>query len=213
MMKINYADLLSDDPKVKYPCSKKITALARRNPAALYPELEFFVKLLDHDNRILRWTAMDVIGALARVDNDRAVDKLIIRLTELLNTGNMITANHAIIALTDIVLAKPEYQAEITGELLKVEHYNYETVECRNISIGKVILSIGRYFDILEDKRATIEFVRRQTRNTRDATRRKAERFLIRNKMKDGITRVSFRSKQIAERCWSGLSGAPGERV
>ncbi len=213
MVKINCTDLLSDDPKIKYPCSKNITVLARRNPAALYPELEFFVKLLNHDNRILRWTAMDVIGALARVDSAGAVDKLIGRFTGLLNTGNMITAHHAITALTDILLAKPEYQAEITGELLKVEHYDYETVECRNISIGKVILAIGMYFHRLEDKRAIIEFVRRQTRNTRNATRKKSELFLLKNKIKNGFIPISLRGKQIAERCWSGLSGAPGERV
>jgi len=95
-----------------------------------------------------------------------------------LNTGNMITANHAINALTDIALAKPEYQAEITKELLKVEHYSYDTAECRNICIGKVILAIGKYFDDLKDKEATLDFVRRQTKNTRNATRKKAEQFL-----------------------------------
>jgi hypothetical protein len=178
MAKINLTDLLSADPKIKYACSKNLLVLAHENPAELYPELDFFVKLLDNENKIIKWTAMDVIGALARVDGTKKIDKLMSRLFGLLNTGNMITAHHAIAALTDIALAKPEYQAAITDELLKVEHYDYDTGECRNISIGKVILAISTYFTGLEDKEATLEFVKRQTENTRNATRKKATQFL-----------------------------------
>jgi hypothetical protein len=178
MEKLNLTDLFSEDPKIKYGCSKSLIALAKANPAEIYPNLDFFVKLLDSENKILKWTAIDVIGALAKVDGVKAVDKLKGRLIGLLKAGNMITAHHAITALTDIALAKPEYQAEITDELLKVEHYNYDTDECRNITIGKAILAISNYFDNLEEKETTIEFVRRQTKNTRNATRKKAEQFL-----------------------------------
>jgi hypothetical protein len=175
---INLIDLLSKDPKVKYGCAKKLIAVAREEPAKIYPNLSFFVELLDSENRIIRWTAIDIIGALARVDTAQKIDELIDGLFSLLNTGDMITANHAISALTDIALAKPEYIPEITSEMLRVEHYNYGTVECRNIAIGKVILSIGTYFDKLADKKEAIDFVRRQTKNTRNATRKKAEQFL-----------------------------------
>jgi hypothetical protein len=175
---INLTDLLSKEPKVKYGCAKKLITVAREEPSRIYPDLSFFVELLDSENRIIRWTAIDIIGALARVDTAKKIDKLIERLFRLLNTGNMITANHAISALTDIALAKPEYIPEITSEMLKVEHYNYDTVECRNISIGKVILAIGTYFDKLADKKETIDFVRRHTKNARNATRKKAEQFL-----------------------------------
>jgi hypothetical protein len=178
MEKYNFDELMSKDPKVKYSRAKQLQAIARENPAELYPHLEFFVKLMDNENRILKWTAIDIIGALARVDNARTIDKLMSRLFGLLSAGNLITANHAIAALADIALAKPEHQAEITDELLKVEHYDYDTDECQNIAIGKVILAISRYFDRLDDKEAVIEFARRQTENTRNATRKKAEQFL-----------------------------------
>jgi hypothetical protein len=174
----NLADLMSDDPKIKYACAKGLLALAGEDPAALYPELAFFQKLLDSENKILKWTALDIIGALARVDKAGAVDKLMGKITALLDSGNMITANHAIKALTDIALAKPEYLAAVTDELLKVEHYDYDTGECRNIAIGKVILAIDTYFPRLENKGAVLEFARRQTRNTRPATGKKAEQFL-----------------------------------
>jgi hypothetical protein len=176
--KINLADLQSDSAKVKYCCAKNLIAIAKENPARLYPHIDTFVKLLDGDNNVLRWTAIIIIGNLARVDKDKKVDRLIGRLVGFLNAGKLITANNATMALASIAIARPQYQKQITKELLKVEHYDYDTDECRNIAMGKVIEAIGSYSSQLQDKKAVIKFARRQTKNTRNATRKKAERFL-----------------------------------
>ena len=176
--KIDLADLQSDSAEVKYCCAKNLIAIAREDPSRLYPHMDAFVKLLDGDNNVLKWTAIIVIGNLARVDREKKVDSLVGRLVGFLNAGKLITANNAAVALAAIAIAKPQYQRQITEELLKVEHYEYDTDECRNIAIGKVIESIGSYFNQLEDKTAVIEFARRQADNTRNATRKKAERLL-----------------------------------
>jgi hypothetical protein len=183
MVEINLADLSSKEPKVKYGCTKKLLAVAKENPAELYPQLDFWLELLDSKNNIIRWTAIDIVGNLARVDRARKIDVLMGKLLSLLNTGNMITANHAILALANIALAKPELQPKITDELLKVEGYNYDTDECRNIAMGTVIQALDSYFGQLKDKEAAIEFVRRQTKNSRHATKKKAEKFLAKYKI------------------------------
>ncbi len=100
------------------------------------------------------------------------------KLFNLLDSGELITANHAISALSNIALAKPQYQNKITGELLKVEHYNYDTDECRNIAVGKVILALGSYVGSLLGNKSVIEFTKRQTANARPATSKKAEHLL-----------------------------------
>ena len=178
MENLDFTDLLSKDPKIKYPFAKKLLAFARENPAEIYPNLDFFIELLDNENKIIKWTAIDIIEILARVDRAKKIDKLMSKIFGLLSAGNLITANHAIAALTDIAMSKPEHRTEITNALLGVEHCDYDTDECRNIAIGKVILAISMYFDELDDKETTIECVRRQTKNTRNATRKKAEQFL-----------------------------------
>ena len=150
---VNLVDLSSRDPKTKYACARNLLAIAKDSPSELYPHIDYFVELLDSENKILKWTAIDIIGFLAKVDAERKIDGLIGRLFGLLNTGNMITANHAVTALTDIALIKPEFQRKIADELLKVEHYSYDTDECRNIVLGKVIQAIGSYFKQLEDKK------------------------------------------------------------
>ncbi|MFC2070804.1 hypothetical protein ACFLTB_06520 [Chloroflexota bacterium] len=191
MEKPDINDLLSEKPGIKYPCARQLIALSKEYPAELNPHLGFFVELLDSENKIIRWTAIDIIGALARVDDAGAIDNLLDRIIGLLSTGNMITANHAVSALTDIALAKQEYGQRITGELLKVEHYDYDTDECRNIVIGKVILALGKFSDKLEDNKAMLGFVSRQTNNTRNATARKAEQLLRKINRKTNKTLVS----------------------
>lgn len=185
MEKINLADLSSNDPKVKYGCAKNLLAVAKGNPAELYPHLDFWAELLDSENKIIRWTAIDIIGNLARVDRAKKIEALMGKLLALLNTGNMITANHAILALANIALARPEHRKKITDELLKVEGYNYDTDECRNIAMGTVIQAIDSYLDQLKDREAVIEFVRRQTQNSRHATKKKAEKFLAKYKLQN----------------------------
>ncbi|MEW5816265.1 MAG: hypothetical protein AB1798_12820 [Spirochaetota bacterium] len=56
--------------------------------------------------------------------------------------------------------------------------YVYETDECRNIALGKVILALGTYVLQLKDKSEVIHFIERQTNNSRNATRKKAEQVL-----------------------------------
>ena len=176
--KINLADLQSDSAEVKYCCAKNLIAIAKENPGRLYPYMDTFVKLLDGDNNVLKWTAIIIIGNLARVDKEKKVDRLIGRLVGFLNAGKLITANNATMALAGIAIAKPQYQKQITEALLKVEHYDYDTDECRNIAIGKVIEAVGLYPSQVKGKKAVIEFARRQTKNTRNSTKKKAERFL-----------------------------------
>ena len=184
MCKINLNNLLSDDSRIKYSSAKKAIAISKKYPVGLYQSFDFFVKLLDGENQIIKWTAIQVIGYLSRVDKHKKVDKLLPRLIDFLNCGKMITANNTILSLSVIASYKPEYQNRIISELLKVETYNYETVECRNIALGKVILALGKFKDQIKNKKEALNFLERQTGNTRNATKKKAHELL--GKLKKG---------------------------
>jgi len=175
---INLNNLLSDNPKTKYGSAKKAIAVSKENPAALYPSFDFFVKLLNNENQIIKWTAIQIIGYLSRVDKKKKVDKLLPRLIGFLNCGKMITANNAILALSEVASHKPEYQNRIIIELLKVENYNYETEECKNIVLGKAILAFEKFKEQIKNKEKVLNFLERQTGNTRNATKKKAHELL-----------------------------------
>jgi hypothetical protein len=178
MNKINLNDFSSTDTKIKYACAKQAIAISKDNPSTLYPDFDFFSKLLDSQNNILKWTAIQIIGYLSHTDKKKKVDKLLPRLIDFLNCGKMITANNTILSLSEIASHKPEYKDRIINELLKVENYNYETIECRNIALGKVILALGKFKDQIKNKKEVLNFLERQTRNTRNATKKKAHELL-----------------------------------
>jgi len=176
--KRDLAELSSDNPKVKYGRAKSLVAVAKKSPEQLYRHLGFFINLLKTDNNILKWNAIDIIGLLSKVDDNQQIDKLLKELYRFLGSGKLITANHAISALANVALAKPGRRKRITQELLNIEHYAYESEECRNIALGKVVQALGLYSTNKSPDAHVVEFVRRQTNNTRPATRKKAEKFL-----------------------------------
>jgi hypothetical protein len=170
--------LSAKEARVKYSCAKTLLIISLKDPAVLYPYFDFFELLLENNNNILKWTAIDIIGCLAIIDMEQDINRLMQKLYGFLAYGNMITANHAISGLAKIAGVRDDLQAKITEELLKVEGYKYQSGECQNIALGKVIMALDLYANDVSDRSEIYRFVKRQTKNTRNATRKKAEEFL-----------------------------------
>ncbi len=170
----------SANARTRFASAKILRRISEKNPEILYPSMDFFVDLLDSDNNILMWNAMDIIANLTMIDTDNRFNKLFGKFYGHLYDGGLITAGHIVDNSGKIALAKPEFQDEITQELLKVEKIPLPTQECRNILIGKTIKAFDGYYDKIKNKDKIISFVRRQLKNPRNATRSKAERFLKR---------------------------------
>ena len=171
-------DFFSKTAKIKYASTKKAIVISKENPSELYPDFDFFIELLNSENQIIKWTAIQIIGNLSKVDKKKKVDKLLPRLIRFLNCGKMITANNTILALSEIALNKPEYQEMIFKEFIKVEQYNYDTSECRNVALGKVILALGKFKREIKGQKDILEFLERQTNNTRIPVKKRAIKLL-----------------------------------
>lgn len=59
-----------------------------------------------------------------------------------------------------------------------MEHYTGDTPECRNVAIGHVVKALALFKQEIRTKKAIVEFVQRQTQNSRPAVRKKAEALL-----------------------------------
>ncbi len=173
------AGINSSNPRIRFETAKVLRIISRRKPEMLYSRMEFFVNLLDSENNILKWNAMDIIANLAKVDSRDEINRLFKKFFGYLYEGSLITAGHVIDNSGRIALSKPELQDEITKELLKVEEIPLPTEECRNILLGKTITAFQVYFDRIKNKPKVVSFVKRQLNNSRNATRAKAERFLV----------------------------------
>jgi HEAT repeat protein len=170
--------LKADKPRVKYGCAKALRLISEQRPDLLYPHFDFFVRLLDHENKILQWDAAFVLSHLARVDTDDKLAAIFARYFSSIPGPVMITAATAIQGGARIAQAKPHLADRIAAEVLKVARAGYRTPECRNVAIGHAILALSDLLPLLRRPAAVIQFVRKQTRNPRPATRKKAEHFL-----------------------------------
>jgi len=175
-----FEGLRADRPRVKFGCAKVLRLVSENDPEALYPHFDRVVALLESDNKILQWTAIIAIGNLATVDREGRIEKIAARYLEPIRGPVMITAANVMGGAAKIALAKPRLADKIAREILKVEAAQYQTPECRNVALGHSINSLAQFFAHLRKRQAVVDMVRRQLHNPRQATRRKAERFLKR---------------------------------
>jgi hypothetical protein len=172
----DFDQLKSKDPRIKFGFAKALLETAKKEPEVLFPYIDLFKELLAEKNQILKWTGIDILGLMAASKPSFNANGLTDDLVKLLSSGKLSTVNHAIFALTQIANAKPELKPQILSELLKVEHHEFETNECRNIAIGKVVEAL-KELKIQPDK-VVRRFLEKSTMNTRNATKKKAVQLL-----------------------------------
>jgi hypothetical protein len=167
--------------KVKFGSTKVLRLISEREPKILYPHMDFFIELLDSDNNILKWNAQDIIANLTEVDTDNKFDEIFQKYYDFISDDVMITAGHVVDNSGKIAITKRHFQDKITKHLFTVEK-TPRNQECKNILLGKAILSFGKYFDQMDEKSQDkiVSFVKRQLNNSRVATKKKAEAFLKR---------------------------------
>ena len=170
----------ADKARIKYGCAKALRLVSEERPELLYPRFDFFVGLLDHENKILQWEAAFVLSQLARVDDDGKFAAIFDKYFSPIAGPVMITAANVIRGGARIAQAKPQLADRIAAEVVKVARARYQTRECRNVAVGHAILALGDFFDLLNHPGPALRFVRRQLRNPRPATRKKAKQFLKR---------------------------------
>jgi HEAT repeat protein len=174
-------DLMSSRSKrVKNAAAKATRIISERMPELLLPYFDKFVELTRGEDTILKWISIDLIGNLARVDSKGRINEILLKdLYTFLADESMVTASHAIDSLAEIAVNKAEFRDEITRQLLKVETIE-RNAECRDILLGRTMMSYSAYFDklSLEEREAVISLAQRQLNNKRNATRKKAESFL-----------------------------------
>jgi hypothetical protein len=162
----------------KYGCGKVLRIISERHPEALYPHIDTFIKLLDSDNNIMKWEGIHVIGNLACVDKGKKIDAILTRYLKPIQGPVMITAANVIGGAANIAAAKPYLAERIAAEILKVQHAKYATAECRNVALGHTLDAFELFFDKIKNKQPVIDLVTKQMDNTRNSTRKRAEKLL-----------------------------------
>jgi hypothetical protein len=111
----------------KYGSEKVLRLVSEKRPELIYPHFQFFVELLEGENKFLKWGGILTIANLAFVDAEQRIEKIFERYFAPINGPVMITAANIIGAAVKIAKAKPELTERIVGEILKVEKARYLT--------------------------------------------------------------------------------------
>ena len=173
-----FEGLGSDKARIKYGCVKVLRLISEKKPEILYPRMDFFSDLLDSNNNFLKWGAIHTIANLVAADSERRFEVIFDKYFAPIPGPELIPAGNVIGGAAKIALAKPELSDRIAKEMLKVEKAKYQTAECRNVAMGHAIKSFDLFFDQIKDKEPVIKLIKKQLKNTRNATRKKAEKFL-----------------------------------
>ena len=168
----------AETARIKYGCAKALRVVSEDRPDLLYPRFDFFVSLLDGDNKILQWESLFVLSHLARVDIKDRFAAIFTKYFSPIRGPVMITAANAIQGGARIARAKPALAKRIVGEILQVDKARYQTPACRNVAIGHAIVALDEILDLVANSEPVVQFVRKQAKNTRPATRKKSEQFL-----------------------------------
>ncbi|HYK87591.1 MAG TPA: hypothetical protein VE398_02400 [Acidobacteriota bacterium] len=173
--------LNADKPEVRFGCSKVLRLISMKKPAILYPHMDFFIAMLEHNNTFLRLDAARVIANLATVDSEGRFERIFDKFFAPISGPTMIPAANVIGVAPGIARARPQLADKIAVEILKVAGARYATRECRNVALGHAIKSLDQFYDLLEHKAPVAQLIKRQLKNTRPATRKKAELFVRRH--------------------------------
>jgi len=164
--------------RTRYGAAKALKQLSEQSPEMVYPFAGVFLSLLEGEKTVLRWCSAQIIGNLARVDGEGMIEGALDRLLAPISGHELIAAANAIEAAAKIALARPGLTDRIVGEILKAERGVYKTPECRNVAIGHALRALRALSPQVCRQEHVLSFVRRQLRNSRPATRRKAETLL-----------------------------------
>jgi hypothetical protein len=177
----------SANPRIKFGCAKILSKISEDHPEELYNDFEFFIDLLDIENNIIKWNAMDVLANLTKVDKKKKFDDIFTKYYDFINADTMVTVAHVVDNSGKIALAKPHLTKQITNELLKIEKIPIKpkvTQECKNILFGKAINAFDQYYDQIENPKEVVSFIKRQLKNTRLSTKVKAQKFMKNREIK-----------------------------
>jgi hypothetical protein len=168
---------------VKYACSKVVRKISEQKAELIYPYFEEIVFWLRQPNSFIKWDGILCLSNLAAVDREDKFTAIYRDYFGLIRDPQMITAANVIGNAWKIVLARPEWELDITARLLEVPDITYlndgePSPECIYIACGDVIECFDQYFERSCNQAAMIRFAEEQTNCPRKSVAKSAEKFL-----------------------------------
>jgi len=162
---------------VRFNSSKALNLISKNNPEVLYPEWDYFFDLLDGDNTYWKCSVIPLIANLTRVDRQKKFEIMFEKYFALMNDRSFIPAAYVAKSAATIAKVKPKLRTKITEKLLGIDETRHDP-QRRDLVKSDIIDAFNEYFEVAEDKKRIIEFVRQQLNCDSPKTRKTAAKFL-----------------------------------
>jgi hypothetical protein len=168
---------------VRYGCAGVLVNLSEKQPARLYPYMDFFVSLLDSKHRVLKWNGMAAIANICSVDAEKKFDAIFDKYYGFLGDEYMVTVANIAANSPRIARAKPYLVPKITTALLRVEGISttpHLTAECTRVIAEKAIEAFDEFYDLMgkKEKAAVVDFAKKHVNSSRLSLKKEAQLFL-----------------------------------
>lgn len=175
---------------VRYSCTKAVRILSEEQPQAVYPHFDAVAAWLEDANSFVKWDGILTLANLAAVDAENRFAPLYGEYFGLIRSPQMVTAANVAGNAWKFVLARPEWEPDITRRLLEVPrivylHHGEPSPECSRVLCGHVLDCFDRYFDQSQSQTAMLDFAKSQLDSPRKAVAKSAARFLRRHGKKE----------------------------
>jgi hypothetical protein len=172
------AGVLSKDDVTRYNCFQILLRLSEEHPDFLYPQWDYFHKMLKSKNNFHQNIAINILANLSGVDVANKFENIFKDYYGILAGDRAMTASHVALNSSTIFINKSELRNRIIDQLLNIDeiHRGRQKELIKSYAI-EALLKIYPY---TEDKKRIDAFVESQLKSSSPKTRNIAACFLDR---------------------------------
>lgn len=168
--------ILAKDNILRGNSFKTLEIISEENPEFLYPEWDYFNKMLKSKNNYHKYIAIYLLANLTAVDVEKKFEAIFEDYFGILGGDKAMIASHVALNSSKIALNKPELQERIIGILLNIDeiHQGKQTEMIK----AYVVEALQETYSEIEDKERVLDFVKAQLESKSPKTRKIAAEFL-----------------------------------
>lgn len=162
--------ILSKDNTIRFNSFNVLKIISAEKPELLYPEWDYFQKMLMSKNNYHKYTAVYILADLTQVDKEHKFESIFEDYYGILAGDKVMTASYVILNSVKIAVNKPELESKVLDRLLNTD--NIHQGRQKELLKSYVIEALRKMYPKIKDKDRVMKFIKEQlgssSSNTRD---------------------------------------------
>jgi hypothetical protein len=168
--------IVSKDNTTRSNSFNVLQIVSAEKPEILYPQWDYFHKMLISKNNYHKYIAIYILADLTRVDKENKFEDIFEDYYGILAGDKIMTASHVALNSSKIALNKPELQSKILDRLLDID--NIHQGRQNELLKSYVIEALRKMYPEIRDKERVANFIEDQMDSSSPKTRDLAACFL-----------------------------------